>query len=271
MPAKKTNKSVESKETTTVSKSVESKSVEPKEEKKPKVVVKDVTDGEDNDNETEGDYDEETFEHSEEETKSSVKAKKQKASFSDLNKAIKEHTARLKELSLKSTEIEKEKNSIINKLSSHVKNLEDSHDRDVQESVKENKKTKSGRKGNVNGGFNKLETIPDILKEFLKGNPDIDSNSEMSRTKVSSALHKKFSDLGMKDGQKNTISKSMMKELKLTDKFLQNLKAKDKKDKETGEITEGTTIMEKTDNGYVFNQKYFQTFLASFYKKEDKN
>jgi hypothetical protein len=75
--------------------------------------------------------------------------------------------------------------------------LEKSHEYDLKRVRSEKPK----RKGNVNGGFNKEQPVPEILRKFLNLADDV----TMPRPKVVAALHNKFKELQLKDKQMTKI------------------------------------------------------------------
>jgi len=118
-----------------------------------------------------------------------------------------------------------------------------------------NKKEKDKKKrGNGNGGFNKKLPVPEKLGNFLgkmkfadKDDPNIIieydfKNEECSRPIVMKALNKKFTDMGLKEGQNTKLNTEVVKILGL---------GKEYENKEV-KFTE------------------FQSFLASFYPKKSK-
>jgi hypothetical protein len=127
---------------------------------------------------------------------------------------------------------EREYNEFERQCNSVLKLLTKSHTDEVNKVRKERPK----RKGNVNGGFNKEQPVPEILISFLGLAP----GTCLSRPKVMSALNNKFSQLGLKKGQLTTLDKPTSKALKLS------------KEDECREIK--------------FTE--FQSFLASFYPKK---
>ena len=114
----------------------------------------------------------------------------------------------------------------------------DSHFKKMSKTIvtKVSKASKTKRKGNKNGGFNKPQPVPKVLKKFLEIDED-----ELPRPKVASLLHSKFKELGFKDG----------KVTKITDK---------KVAKQLGV---------KKDHEITFSS--FQKFLAKFYNDEKES
>ena len=111
----------------------------------------------------------------------------------------------------------------------------DSHFKKMTKTIvtKISKASKTKRKGNKNGGFNKPQPVPKVLKKFLEIDDD-----ELPRPKVASLLHAKFKDLGFKDGKVTKITeKKVAKQLGV------------KKD-------------------YEITFSSFQKFLAKFYNDE---
>lgn len=195
--------------------------------------VKDDGEEEDSDSESESESEEE------DETSKKIKEKKAKESFNELcekmeivrselkgkNKEISEITKELKSK-------EKEKNDLERQLSNILKILSKTH---IDE-INKVKKDKPKRKGNVNGGFNKEHLIPEKLGKFLGIAPDV----MMARPKVTSALHNKFTELKLKQGQNTTLDEATVKKLGLDKEYI----------------------------GKIIKFTEFQKFLASFYPKK---
>lgn len=173
-------------------------------------------------------------------SKGKKKGKKQKETFEELTKRLDTHRTDMKIIDKEISELEKtlkikekERNEHERQLNSALKLLSKTHSDEVTKALKERPK----RKGNVNGGFNKEQPVPDILRGFL-GLPD---GASMARPKVMSALNNKFTELKLKDGQNTTLDKPTAKALGLG----------------------------KTGEGKVIKFTEFQTFLASFYPKAE--
>lgn len=168
------------------------------------------------------------------------KEKKTKESFEQLSKRLElcnsgikdakkekiEYTNKLKSVEKKCNELERQRDSIL-------KILSKTHTDEVNKALK----SKPKRKGNINGGFNKEQPVPEILCKFI-GLPD---GTSMPRPKVMSALNNKFCELKLKNGQITKLDKDTAKALGL------------------GKDGEGKEIK--------FTE--FQSFLASFYPKKD--
>lgn len=75
--------------------------------------------------------------------------------------------------------------------------LEKSHEYDLKRVRSEKPK----RKGNVNGGFNKEQPVPEVLRKFL----NLADDAALPRPKVVAALHNKFKELNLKDKQMTKI------------------------------------------------------------------
>ena len=75
--------------------------------------------------------------------------------------------------------------------------LEKSHESDLKRVRSEKPK----RKGNVNGGFNKEQPVPEVLRKFL----NLADDAALPRPKVVAALHNKFKELQLKDKQMTKI------------------------------------------------------------------
>lgn len=173
-------------------------------------------------------------------TKGKKKEKKQKESFEDLTKRIDTHRTEMKNIDKEISELEKtlkskekERNEHERQLNSALKLLSKTHSDEVTKALKERPK----RKGNVNGGFNKEQPVPEVLRSFL----GLAEGAAMARPKVMSALNNKFTELKLKDGQNTTLDKATAKALGLG----------------------------KSGEGKVIKFTEFQTFLASFYPKAE--
>ena len=185
--------------------------------------------------------DDESVDESEDETeaidlKDKKKEKKVKETFEDLTKRIDIHRTDIKTIDKEISELEKslkskekERNEHERQLNNSLKLLSKTHSDEVTKALKERPK----RKGNVNGGFNKEQPVPEVLRTFL----GLQENVSMARPKVMSALNNKFTELKLKEGQNTTLDKSTAKALGLG----------------------------KTGEGKVIKFTEFQTFLASFY------
>ncbi len=195
--------------------------------------------------EVEAESEDESDDESEEEAdaadaKGKKKEKKQKESFEDLTKRIDTHRTEMKNIDKEISELEKtlktkekERNEHERQLNSALKLLSKTHSDEVTKALKERPK----RKGNVNGGFNKEQPVPEVLRSFL----GLAEGAAMARPKVMSALNNKFTELKLKDGQNTTLDKATAKALGLG----------------------------KTGEGKVIKFTEFQTFLASFYPKAE--
>jgi DNA repair exonuclease SbcCD ATPase subunit len=195
--------------------------------------------------EVEAESEDESEDESEEEAdasdaKGKKKEKKQKESFEDLTKRIDTHRTEMKNIDKEISELEKtlktkekERNEHERQLNSALKLLSKTHSDEVTKALKERPK----RKGNVNGGFNKEQPVPEVLRGFL----GLAEGATMARPKVMSALNNKFTELKLKDGQNTTLDKATAKALGLG----------------------------KAGEGKVIKFTEFQTFLASFYPKAE--
>ena len=120
--------------------------------------------------------------------KSRIKSRKQEIKIlyktkSDQLKGLKETEVKIKEMErLQRTDYDQ---------------LEKSHEYDLKRVRSEKPK----RKGNVNGGFNKEQPVPEVLRKFLNLADDV----AMPRPKVVAALHNKFKELQLKDKQMTKI------------------------------------------------------------------
>ena len=157
----------------------------------------------------------EVSEHSqhEEELVEEPVIKKEKETFENIMKQIKDEMEFIKlsnkdinELDKQLKLKEKEKHEHNKKMNNLLKTLEKAH---ADEIIKAQKRPK--RKGNVNGGFNKEHPVPEILRVFL-GLPE---NVTMSRPKVMSALSNKFKDLKLKNGQNTVLDKTTAEQLNI--------------------------------------------------------
>ena len=173
-------------------------------------------------------------------SKGKKKEKRQKESFEDLTRRIDTHRTEMKTIDKEISELEKtlktkekERNEHERQLNNAIKLLSKTHSDEVTKALKERPK----RKGNVNGGFNKEQLVPEVLRTFL-GLPD---GTSMARPKVMSALNNKFTELKLKEGQNTTLDKTTAKSLGLG----------------------------KSGEGKVIKFTEFQTFLASFYPKTE--
>lgn len=95
------------------------------------------------------------------------------------------------------------------------------------------KKKSKSKNTNVNCGFNKEVPIPQVLIDFLGLEETL-----LPRPKVGSLLTQKFKELGLKTGQYIQLDKNTIELLGLDESYLEPIK-----------------------------QTYFQTLLATFYKK----
>jgi hypothetical protein len=164
--------------------------------------------------ESEEESEQEADSDSEEEVEKKPREKKQKETFEEVTSRIENRSKEIKDLYKKKTEqyktlkaTEKSISDLERKQSADYKLLEKSHNDDIKRVRSEKPK----RKGNVNGGFNKEQPVPDVLRKFL-GLPE---DTKMARPKVMSALHNKFKELGLKDKQTTKIDKKTAKELGL--------------------------------------------------------
>lgn len=209
------------------------------------VVEESESESEEVEAQVEAESEDESDDESEEEAdaadaKGKKKEKKQKESFEDLTKRIDTHRTEMKTIDKEISELEKtlkskekERNEHERQLNSALKLLTKTHSDEVTKALKERPK----RKGNVNGGFNKEQPVPEVLRGFL----GLAEGAAMARPKVMSALNNKFTELKLKDGQNTTLDKATAKSLGLG----------------------------KAGEGKVIKFTEFQTFLASFYPKAE--
>lgn len=210
------------------------------------VKVEDVSDDSDEnsvseelvaDEQSESASEEEEEEEAEEEM--DKKAKKNKDSFEELSKKLDTLGTDIKTIDKEITELSKElktkektRNDFERQRNNILKVLSKTHSDEVNKALK----TKPKRKGNVNGGFNREQPVPEILINFL----GLGEGTSMARPKVMSALNNKFNDLKLKEGQNTTLDKATAKALGLG----------------------------KAGEGRVIKFTEFQSFLASFYPKK---
>ena len=133
-----------------------------------------------------------------------TRGKKVKETFDAVKSRIKSRKQEIKELyktkneqlkGLKETEVNiknMERNQRID-----YDQLEKSHDSDLKRVRSEKPK----RKGNVNGGFNREQPVPEVLRKFL----NLADDAALPRPKVVAALHNKFKELQLKDKQMTKI------------------------------------------------------------------
>ena len=171
-----------------------------------------------------------------------TKEKKTKESFEELTKKLEALRSDIKDVNKEISELEKQlksrekvRNDYERQCNAIVKVLSKTHTDEVNKAIK----SKPKRKGNVNGGFNKEQPVPEILTKFL----GLEDDTSMARPKVMSALNNKFTELKLKDGQNTTLDKATAKALGLG----------------------------KEGDGKVIKFTEFQSFLKTFYpKKEEK-
>ena len=172
------------------------------------------------------------------------KDKKNKESFEELTKKLDKIQNSIKIVDKEISETEKHlkvkeklRNDYERQRNSILKILSKTHKDEITKAQKEGKTT---RKGNINGGFNKDQPVPEILKRFLGLSPD----AVMKRPQVMSLLNSKFTELKLKQGQETKLNKATVKELELDNSW----------------------------DGKVIKFTEFQTFLKQFYpSKEEKN
>lgn len=151
--------------------------------------------------------------------------------FGKTQKDIKEITTKINELEKEISILHKQKNKLERSIHSTIKDFNKAHTDEVSQASKI--KSKSKRKGNVNGGFNKEIPVPEQIRNYI----GIDKDVMMSRPKVMSALNNKLKEDGCKLGQNTTLNKSVVASLGLN----------------------------KKDIGRVIKFGEFQKWLASFY------
>jgi hypothetical protein len=172
------------------------------------------------------------------------KEKKLKESFEELMKKLDDTQSGIKIIEKEIVEImkilkgkEKIRNDYERQRNSILKLLPKTHHDEVIKARKEKPK----RPGNIKGGFNKEQPVPEILIKFL----DLKEGELcLKRPQVMSKLSNKFSIMGLKKGQDTILNKEVVKELEL----------------------------EKSYINKVIKFGEFQTFLKGFYPvKEEKN
>jgi hypothetical protein len=191
----------------------------------------------------ESDAESDSKDHVDIETNNKKKDKKHKESFESLSKRIDSSRIIIKSINKEINDLEKtlkvkekERNEHERNLNNTLKLIAKTHLDEITKARKERPK----RKGNINGGFNKEQPVPEILRIFL----ELPENAALPRPKVMSALHNKFTELGLRTGQNINI------------------------DKETA-----TALGLQNSDEKVIKFTEFQSFLSKFYppKKEPKN
>jgi len=194
------------------------------------------------DEDEEVDSDSESSDSEDEAVEKKTKEKKTKESFEELTKKLEALRSDIKDVNKEISELEKQlksrekvRNDYERQCNAIVKVLSKTHTDEVNKAIK----SKPKRKGNVNGGFNKEQPVPEVLSKFL----GLEDGITMARPKVMSALNNKFTELKLKDGQNTTLDKATAKALGLG----------------------------KEGDGKVIKFTEFQSFLKTFYpKKEEK-
>ncbi len=225
-------------ETKSSAKSSKAKSA--KETKKAEVVEEHSD--EDEDDEEEAGSESESDDSEDEAAEKKTKEKKPKESFEELTKKLEGLRGDIKDVNKEISELEKQlkakekvRNDYERQCNAIVKVLSKTHNDEVNKAIK----SKPKRKGNVNGGFNREQPVPEVLAKFL----GLEDGACMARPKVMSALNNKFTELKLKDGQNTTLDKATAKALGLG----------------------------KEGDGKVIKFTEFQSFLKTFYpKKEEK-
>jgi hypothetical protein len=210
-------------------------------ETKPAQVEED-SDEDDEDNVEEADAESESGESDDEAAEKKTKEKKPKDSFEELTKKLEALRGDIKDVNKEISELEKQlkskeklRNEHERQVNAIVKVLSKTHNDEVNKAIK----SKPKRKGNVNGGFNREQPVPEVLAKFL----GLEDGASMARPKVMSALNNKFTELKLKEGQNTTLDKATAKALGLG----------------------------KEGENKVIKFTEFQSFLKTFYpKKEEK-
>lgn len=208
--------------------------------KKAEVVV--VEEHSDEDEKVDSESESESDDSEDETVEKKTKEKKTKESFEELTKKLEALRSDIKDVNKEISEHEKQlksrekvRNDYERQCNAIVKVLSKTHTDEVNKAIK----SKPKRKGNVNGGFNREQPVPEVLAKFLGLSDDVN----MARPKVMSALNNKFTELKLKDGQNTTLDKATAKALGLG----------------------------KEGDGKVIKFTEFQSFLKTFYpKKEEK-
>jgi hypothetical protein len=192
-------------------------------------------------NEDEVDSESNSDDSEDETTEKKTKEKKPKESFEELTKKLEALRSDIKDVNKEISEFEKQlktkekvRNDYERQCNAIVKVLSKTHTDEVNKAIK----SKPKRKGNVNGGFNREQPVPDVLINFL----GLTTGTCMARPKVMSALNNKFTELKLKDGQNTTLDKATAKALGLG----------------------------KEGDGKVIKFTEFQSFLKTFYPKKDE-
>ncbi len=213
-----------------------------KETKKAEVVEEHSDEDEEDDDDEDDASGSESDDSEEEAAEKKTKEKKPKESFEELTKKLESLRGDIKDVNKEISEMEKQlkakektRNEFERQVTAIVKVLSKTHNDEVNKAIK----SKPKRKGNVNGGFNREQPVPEVLAKFL----GLEDGSCMARPKVMSALNNKFTELKLKDGQNTTLDKATAKALGLG----------------------------KEGEGKVIKFTEFQSFLKTFYpKKEEK-
>jgi hypothetical protein len=216
-------KVVETKKTASKTKKVADESEDEQPTSKSKTVAKEDSDAdsEHSDDDSDDDSDDESeakgiiSDASDEESEDkTAKNKKVKETFDSVKSRIKTRNLEIKTLyktksdqlkSLKTTEGQIKEKERLQRTDYDL--LEKSHVSDLKRVRSERPK----RKGNVNGGFNKEQPVPEVLRNFL----NLPDDTALPRPKVVAALHNKFKDLKLKDKQMTKIDASTAKKLGL--------------------------------------------------------
>jgi len=128
-----------------------------------------------------------------------------KTAKKDRNEAFKTYTEKQKKVE----QLEREQDRFLNDLATSV-------DYTVSEELKSKKKK---HRGNVNGGFNKEDAVPEPLSKFI----GLESGATLTRPKLMSSFNNKLKDLGMKYGQHSLLSKDAVKTLKIDASMMKDL------------------------------------------------
>lgn len=209
---------------------------ESEDESEDEVEVENVSDS-DSENESESDSESENEDENDDKKKSSKdkKEKPKKLSHKELTTELLSNEEKISKLGSEIDELEtklrmcvRDQNALRRTNLRLMKQLDKSHDDDVNKARKEKKK----RNVTEDSGILKNKPIPPVLIKFL----DLKEGSELPRTKVMSLLCNKFKDLGLRKGQDINLDKKTAK------------------------------IFGKED-GYVIEFKYFQRFLKGIYEE----
>ena len=166
------------------------------------------------DSDEEVDSESESSDSEDEAVEKKTKEKKTKESFEELTKKLEALRGDIKDVNKEISELEKQlksrekvRNDYERQCNAIVKVLSKTHTDEVNKAIK----SKPKRKGNVNGGFNKEQPVPEVLAKFL----GLEEGTEMTRPKVYSAFSNKCKEMGLKDGKNTTLNEEAVRLLGL--------------------------------------------------------